>query len=616
MTAIQDASNMHPTTPLDDPDVEPDLERVRRTVAVMDLVDSVRLMQQHEDCVISRWRRFVKDVATDILPRHGGRLVKSLGDGMLLDFSRVEDAVAASFEMHRRIALLTPTHETGELLCLRGGIHVAEVVVDQLDIYGSGVNLASRLGTLAQPCETVVSLAARDELAVGLDAEIEDLGDCYLKGVELPTRAFRLQAVESRAPAFKILVPVPAPLRSNDLRALVAVIPFDLPGGGADGGQRAIGEWIAEGTIVLLSKLPGVHVVSRMSTSAMSGRSLPLNQVAALLGADYVLSGSVAQSGQMLVLSAELADAHVGDVVWADRIAGSVDDLLAAESQTLAQLVCGVNGAIVEAEVQRSHLQAPPNLKSFSLQISSVAMMHRSSVEDFDRAAVLLRHLVDRHPRLAAPRAWLAMWYVLRVTRGWVDGSNAEAILALDQVRRALDSDPQCSLALAMKGFVECHMLKNLDRAALSLDEAIDANASNSLAWLFKGVVYSLWGRGPEALDMVMEASRLSPLDPLRHYYDALSAPAALAAGQPGRAAEFALRSLRVNGAHSPTWRALVIAQSEAGEIDKASASLRKLLLLDPALTVQSYLARSPAGANDTRKRYANALQRAGLPIH
>ncbi|MDO9075250.1 MAG: adenylate/guanylate cyclase domain-containing protein [Rubrivivax sp.] len=589
------------------------LPRARCAIVVVDVVESVRLMQDDEEGFIGCWLGFVDVVRQQVLPRFEGRLVKSLGDGMLLVFDSVADAAHAALEMHDQVARCGLSG--GAALQLRCGMHVAEVVVGEHDIFGAGVNLGARLATLAGPGQTVVSTAVRDELVAGLDAELDDLGECYVKHLEAPVRAFRL------APAPGVQVAAPARAASAgagacaELRAMVAVLPFRrLADADADTDAAGpLGDWIAEGSTVLLSRAPTLRVVSHLSTAVFRTRRLPLPEMAARLGADYVLSGNYVAEGDRVNLLAELAEARSGEVVWAEHLATLLADLLSPDSQAFAALVAGVQGAVMLNELSRSTLQAPPSLRSYSLQISAIAMMHRSGRDDFERAALQLQHLIERHPRLAAPRAWLAQWHVLRVTRGLIDNTEAEAAPALDHTRRALDADPQCSLALTMRGFVECHMLRDLERAWHTLDTATTMNPSDSLAWLFKGVVQAFQGNGSQALEMVLEAGRLSPLDPLRDYYDALSATAALAAQDYPRAAAFALRSVRANRAHSPTWRALVIAQSELGQLQAARASLQQLLVLEPRLTVRSYLERSPSGANETRRRYAEALQRAGL---
>ena len=163
---------------------------------VVDVVESVRLMQANEADVIDRWRRFVREVRTEVLPAHGGRLVKSLGDGLLLEFESVPPAVAASLEIQRRIAPYNLEREPCATIAMRIGIHIADVVVDDMDVYGSGVNLAARLGELAAPGEVVASAEARDALTEGLDADVHDLGECFVRHLVEPIRAYRVGAAD------------------------------------------------------------------------------------------------------------------------------------------------------------------------------------------------------------------------------------------------------------------------------------------------------------------------------------------------------------------------------------------------------------------------------------
>ena len=161
---------------------------------VVDVVESVRLMQAHEADVIDRWLRFVNEVQTQVLPARGGRIVKSLGDGLLLEFELVPSAAAAALDLQRRITPHNANRGADAAIMLRAGVHVAEVVTDERDIYGSGVNLAARLATLAGPGEVIVSDQVHAMLVPGIDADVEDLGDCFLKHIEGPIRAYRLGA--------------------------------------------------------------------------------------------------------------------------------------------------------------------------------------------------------------------------------------------------------------------------------------------------------------------------------------------------------------------------------------------------------------------------------------
>ena len=585
----------------------PKLQRRRKTIVVVDVVESVRLMHDYEDDVIERWRSFSSAVRDSLLPRHGGRVVKSLGDGLLLEFDSAANAASASLAIQQAIGAYNVDRVPQSHIHLRLGAHISDVVVDHDDIYGSGVNLAARLASIAGPAEIVVSSELRDALVPGLDAAIEDLGECFVKHVHGPVRAFRIGAI-GEYPVVRATEP------ASDLRALVAVIPFDYRSLPDNTDLASIGDLIADGVIALLSGNANLRVVSRMSSAAFRGRNPTLESVAFHLDAAYLLSGSYFGAGTKLVVTAEIADIRKDRVVWSQRITVDAKDLFTVESELLATLVAALNREITFAEATVTRLQPPPTLQSYSLQIGSISLMHSSSHSDFVRVREILEFLIERHPRSAAPRAWLAKWYVLRVTRGLVHQIADDAAMAMDHTRRALDADPTCSLAMAMQGFVQCHMLKDLDTAMKTLQNAIAMNPSDSLARLFKGVVHSFWGEGESALSAMTEARRLSPLDPLAHYYDALSVPAALAAKQFELAVQFAERSLGVNRGHSPTWRALAIAQSELGRMDQARITVNKLLELEPGLTVDGYLSRSPAGANETRRRYADALARAGLP--
>lgn len=576
---------------------------------MVDVVESVRLMREHEAGFIDRWRRFVNLVRTQLLPSHSGRMVKSLGDGMLLEFERVPGAVDAALAIQRRVDEINLGVEPSARIALRVGGHVSEVVVDSDDIYGAGVNLAARLASLAGPGEIVVSSELRDELVAGLDAEVEDLGECFLKHIDAPVRAFRVGPVGPR-PEVRA-----ASQEAADLRAVAAVVPFDCMGDPADPEHRALGELMADGVIALLSGNRSLRLVSRMSTAAFRGRRAAPAELEQHLGAAYVLSGSYLVQGSRLLVTYEVADVKHGTVLSAERVVGEIGELLQEHSELLYRMALALSQAVLDTEVEAARLRPPPTLQSYTLQLGSIQLMHRSTGRDFERVRDILEHLIARHPRLAVPRAWLAKWYVLRVTRGIVRDNGAEAAIAMEHTRRAIDADPVCSMALAMQGFVQCHMLRDLDGAMKTLDAALAVNPNDSLAWLFKGVVLSLWGQGELALEAVTEAKALSPLDPLGHYYDALAAPAALAAGRYEMAVELAQRSLRVNRSHSPTLRALVIALSQLDRLTEAGAAVQTLLALEPGLTVQSYLERSPAGANDTRRRYAEALRRAGVPL-
>lgn len=589
------------------PTMPASLLKTWRTILFADLVESVRLMEVDELGTIEQWQRFVDAICAGPLARHGGRLIRSLGDGLLIDFDKPIAAVRCAFELLALVREHSGHRPADRALQLRIGVHEAEVVIDRHDVFGAGVNLASRLASRASPGQLICSEQVRWTLLDDVDAEIEDLGDCYFKHVERPVRAYRLRQglADGEADA----------TRTDDLdaRPTIAVVPL-LRSAACATGSHGVGDLIADAVIVRLSKNPCLRVVSRLSSAAIRHRSDGLPDAARHLRASHLLTGSFVRAGGTLTVHAQLCESALGQVLWAERWRGPESDVLRFDGELATLLATSVADAVVGQALAEVRLQPIPNLPSYVLQLAAIGLMHRRSGLEFERVGPMLEELIERHPRHAMPRAWLAKWHVLRVTRGIVAASSTMAGAAMDHTRRALDADPECSLARAMQGFVHCHIRHDLPAAMATLDETLRRNSSESLAWLFKSVVHSLWGEGQAALAAAHEARRLSPLDPLRYYYDSLASTAALAAGDDALAMAWAHRSLRANPLHSPTLRALAIAQAQSGLLDEARASVLQLRQLDPELTVQSYLARSPAGSNEVRRRYADALSRAGLP--
>ncbi len=605
------------------------LVRQETVVLLVDLVESVRLMREHEAFTVRRWAGFVGIVTTEILPRYRGMLVKSLGDGLLARFETVPDAADAAAAMHRTLAAQNAGLPENQHFNLRAGINAAMAWSDGIDIYGTGVNLAARLATLAGPGETIASASAheqlaaalaslaepgetigsataRDELTHGVDASCEDLGECILKHFDKPVRAYR--------------VGPPGPLsrltRRRDygtaMQPTIAVIPFsarsDSPA------LFDVGNLIADSVIWRLSKAADLKVISRLSTAVFRGRVDDVGEVSAHLGATYVLSGAYVADAGKLMVTAELSEARNNQVVWTDRLNGDIGDLLRPESELAERIAQAVHLSVFDAEVEHILTQPLPTLESYSLLLGSIKLMHRSSKEEFLQTRKILDELINRHSRIAAPRAWLGNWYILQVTRGWSEDRKREAVEALSATHAALDRDPSDALALATEGFVYCHLLKDLETARKRCNEAVNANPSHALGWLYLGTVNAFMGEGKEAVDATRRAIELSPLDPQRYYFESLGATAELAAQQYGNAERLARSSLLLHRMHSSTWRALTISLVAQDRMDEAREALAKLRQLEPQLTVERYLARIPNAGLEIGRRWACYLAMAGLP--
>jgi adenylate cyclase len=587
-------------------ELPPQMSRSTKVLLVMDVVESVRIMEQDQDGFVRRWQQLVQQAEQQILPLHGGRIVKSLGDGLMLEFADAQGCVKAAFALQHfseHTNAFTPSHAQ---MHLRMGGHLASFVTDEHDIYGTDVNLTARFCTLAGPNDIVISAELRDRLVPALDADIEDMGECYLKHVEKPVHAYRV------LPPGKAAVLTALPADPTELRPTVAVIPFTARTSGPD--DAVLGEILAEEIIAALSRTPDLNVISRLSTTALRGRDTSLPVLQNHLNANYVLSGAYRVAGGQLVLVTELIEARTGRAVWGASLKSTVQEVLQGEDRITAEVVSQLGAHIVRTEMQRAASRPLPNLESSTLLLGAISLMHRSTRSEFDRVREMLEYLVDRHRRLPTPRAWLAKWHVLRVTRGLSSGGQDETKRALEQTQRALDVDPDCSLALAIEGFVHCHMLKDLDGAAQRYESALTVNPNDSLAWLFSGVLHSFRGEGAQALASSEKALTLSPLDPLLYFYQSLAASAALSAGDYKRVIELATASLRSNRSHTSTYRALAVAQALYGDLVAARKTIDALLQLEPSFTVTQFLQRSPSGDQPVGRLYADALRLAGLP--
>lgn len=575
----------------------------------MDLVESVRLMAANEAFVVSAWHGFLQHAQDKVLPACSGRLVKSLGDGLLAEFDRSADAVKAAYAMHRYFDRTNERLPPEACLHLRAGIHATHLYIDTHDVFGHGVNLAARVTALAAPGETVITASVLDTVVDGIDGEVEDMGESYLKHWPEPVRTWRIWPANDTAPVARAAPQSPV---HEDLRPTIAVIPFQ--GRGAAPEHQVVGELLADGVIGQISRSHHLRVISRLSTAAFRDRSIDLVDIQTRLDAGYVLSGSYVVMGDRIVVMAELTDARRCDVVWADRLTGEVMDLLQPESQLILQIVDAATQALLDNTVQRSLILPLPQLESNTLLLGGIALMHRSTARDLDRSRELLDAVTDRHRRVASPWAWLSKWHILQVVQGRCADPSAQFRNAIEAADRALDLEPNSSMALAIKGHAMCHLGKDPDASKALLDDATQMNPNDSMAWLYSGFWSCMWGNADEAVASSERALQLSPLDPQRAYLQMLAANSHLAKNSYDKAIELCLASLRKDRYHLSTLRSLLTAQFESGRIEEAKSTLNTLTALQPDLSVERFL--SYGGNSSFRLRAARAMEALGLRSH
>jgi TolB-like protein len=489
---------------------------------------------------------------------------------------------------------------------MRVGIHVAEVIVETFNVLGDGVNVAARLAELASPGETVVSAAVRDQLTSGVEASVEDLGEQRLRNRERAVRAFRLWP-----PAQQPALARSAAARVHG-RPSVAVIPFQLRS--EDRRFAFIGDSLADETIAALSRVADFFVISRLSSMAFRRAPLGLRGVGELLGVQYVLSGSVQIEHPRALFVAELADARDGRILWSARFQGDLMDVFAMQGELARKVVESVAPVVRSIELHRARITSFDELDAYGITLRGVELMHRMSREDFLLARQAFQTAIERDPVSPAPHAWLAKWHVMRVALGAGENAASDSEAAAACAERALACDSEDALALAVDALVAAWVRRDLDAAERRLAQALASNPNEPLAWLWNAMTHAWRGRGSEAVRCAERALSLSPLDPMIYYFNSLASTANLVGERYERAIELASRSLRENCLHTPSLRALTVAQVLSGRLDDARQTVSKLRELEPGLTVRVFRQRYPGRDSPQAERFATALQAAGLP--
>ena len=586
----------------------PQARRQRQTVMFADLVESVRLFQLDELGTTQRWLGFVATVRDGLASAHGGRLVRTAGDGLLMSFASPAGGLTAAFALHRALRPFNQGQPDGACMWLRVGLHVAEVVDDTHELYGAGVNLASRLASVAQPGQTVISAQLRNEVVDAVHADIDDLGLRYVKHLDEPLHAHVARPVgTSGAKPAGALAAVAA-----DLRPTVAVVPFvALP---PDPEHDALGHAMVGDIIDSLARHPSLRVLSRLSTAAVRDVPLELPRLRQLLGATFLLSGNFYVRGQRIRLSAELCELQGGQVLWAGSLRADVDALFEGQDDLVPQLVSQIAQQVLAHETTRVHSLPMGSLASYSLFLGAAGLMNSLVRSDFAKAEALLQHLVERHPRQAAPYAMLARWHVFKAVQGWTTDRANDAARARSFALTAIDADPKQSVALSALALVRSHFEGDLEGAQRDNLLAIEADPLDPYAWAQLSGVQTMRGELESACASAAQALGVSPLDPCRYLFESYAAMARLAVGDHAAAAALAHSSVRRHAMHAPSQRLLVGALWLAGQHQAARAAAVRYTALDPS-------ARAEAGSRSTlhcrdpwRLGFSQALEAAGVP--
>jgi adenylate cyclase len=573
--------------------------------AFADVVGYTILMATEEARTHRRWMAVLDGVLRPMAGAHGGRIVKSTGDGVLAEFADPRSAVAWGLEVQRRLAAAEAQEAEAPTLALRIAVHAGDVSATAHDIYGQGVNVAARLQEHAPAGGLLVSELVREAAGDLLPRAPRDLGWLSLRHLPDPERAF---ALDPETPPARL----PSPPDVSPLPSL-AVLPLRNLGGDPQDDYFADG--VVEDIVVSLANLRELMVVARSSTLAWRGRDADPREVSRALGVRYVVSGSVRRAGRDLRVQMELSDAQTGTRLWGDRAETQGGEIFALQDRLVERIVAGVAPQVRAAELQRALRKRPESFTAYDLTLRGLGLIHDLDPTRFAEARVLFERAMAHDPGFALPVAWAARWRSVNVGQGWSEDARADMEAAAMLAGRAIDLDRQNGLALATYGHVRSFLFHDYDTALVFFERALSTSPNNALAWLLSSATLSYVGRTEDAVRHAEHGLRLSPFDQnLFSYYNLIG----MAHYAHGNVAE-AVRWCRLSDAETPRFtsnlRIMIGALSAAGKLDEAREAVHRLLAFEPSFTLAEYeRTRLPFRDATIRARYMADLRAAGLP--
>jgi adenylate cyclase len=586
----------------------PRAERRLAAILAADVAGYSRLMGADEEGTLERLKALRRELVDPNVAEHRGRIVKVTGDGMLVAFSSVVDAVRCAVAVQQAMSERNSGVPEGRRIELRIGVNLGDVIVEGDDIYGDGVNIAARIEALAEPGGVFVSSSVYDQVRDRLPLVFEDLGEHRLKNIARPLRVYRVRdplapaAAEGSAPA------LPLPDKPS-----IAVLPFANLSG--DPEQEYFVDGMVEEITTAIARLPWLFVIARNSSFAYKGKSPDLRRVARELGVRYVLEGAVRKAGNRVRITGQLIDTATGAHIWADRFDAALDDIFALQDEVASSVVGAIEPKLRQSEIERATRKPTQSLDAYDLYLRALAEAHKYTESSFSQAIELSRRALAIDPAYAPAAALIGRCVVVQSVQGWASGSAGERAEAVRLARLAIETGKDDPDALAMAANTLSWFAGDHDTAADVLDRALILNPNCAHAWLFRGFVSARQNRPEPALDASHRAMRLSPLDPLGFLFTSGIAVAHLAAGQYEAAIEWADRSSRQFPRHRMSMRLKMIALAHLGRIEEARSALERELELQPGLTIAAVKANYAAAfAPELLAMFVDGYRKAGLP--
>ena len=577
----------------------------RRLAAIFaaDVAGYSRLIGADEEGTLERLKAHRRELIDPTIAEHQGRIVKTTGDGLLVEFASPVKAVRCAIEVQRGMVGRNADVSPQRRIEFRIGINLGDVIVEEGDIYGDGVNVAARLEGIAEPGAVYISRAVRDFVRDQPELVLEDLGERPLKNIAEPVRVFRI-ASPDRAAGRQPAAGPPMPDKPS-----IAVLPFANMSGDAE--QEYFSDGITEDLITDLSKVSGLFVIARNSSFVYKSRSAKVQEIGRDLGVRFVLEGSIRKAGNRVRITAQLIDAGSGGHLWAERFDRDLTDIFATQDEVVEKIVGALAVTLTQGEQRRLHRRGTDNVEAYETWLRARESLSRSTRESVAQARALYRRAVEIDPSFAAPHAGLALAGVSDYVSDWAP----DPLEALDEAerwaRRAVELDDQDPLSHMALGNVALWR-RDHARALAEFRRMIDLDPNFAQGHGATGLALMYAGRAAEALEQFAVSMRLDPHYPaiLLHFL----AQANFSLGKYEVAAEQLLeRIARIPGTDSSRML-LAACYGHLGRVEDARSAWAELLTVNPNFSLTQRARVLPYKEPAEFQRIAEGLAKAGLP--
>jgi adenylate cyclase len=586
-------------------------ERVNRRLAAIlaaDVVGYSRMMGADEAGTLSALKRHRETVFDTAVAEHNGRVVKLIGDGTLVEFSSVVDAVRCALAIQR--AAKTQAQPNGRSIVLRIGVNIGDVIIDGDDIYGDGVNIAARLEPLAEPGGVCVSTIVNESVGSRIDVTFKDGGEVTVKNIDRPIRVWKWHPDSDPVAQGAKSAGSDRQLRQSKERPSIAVLPFNNMSG--DPEQEYFSDGITGDIITDLSKVGGLLVIARNSSFAYKGKNPDIRAVGRELGVRSVLEGSIRRAGNRVRITAQLIDAADGGHLWAERYDRDLNDIFAVQDEVTRSIVDALKVTLTPSERSRMSESPTANVEAHDLFLRGRELMQSPNInrEIFERAVTLFERAIDMDQRYAQPHAGLAMAHVFNYNNRWSEDADASLTLADKHANKAIDLDPDEPFGYVFASVI-AQTLKDARRAKAAVDKALEFNPNYALALNVRGGLAVFDGHPQAGIADIERAMRLDPgfSQQYLHYLGL----AHLMLGNLETAATMFKERILLVPTTDVSRATLASALAQLGRIDEAKQVWADLKKINPRFSFSEHFARLPFRDPTDVKKIADSLADAGL---